>query len=159
MLEKLQQQLSLRDQAMLIVLAAALLLYVVYQLLWHPLAASNARLQQQNAAAAKSLDAITQMAGQLRALQQSATTTANPQNENLTQLVDRTVAAHQLRMSRFQPGSNGDVQVRLDNASFDQVVRWLHELETAQGVTTRELVVAQGSAPGIVNVSVRLFRP
>jgi general secretion pathway protein M len=62
-------------------------------------------------------------------------------------------------MSRFQPGSSGDVQVRLDNAAFDQVIRWLNDLESTQGVTTRELVIAQGSAAGLVNVSVRLFRP
>ena len=78
--------------------------------------------------------------------------------ELLAQLVDRTVAAHQLHMSRFQPGSGGDVQVRLDNAAFAQVLRWLNVLETEQGVTIRELVIAPGSGSGFVNVSVRLLR-
>ncbi len=158
MLEKLQQQLSLRDQAMLALLAGALALYVVYQTLIHPLAAANQRLENQNASAQKSLAAVTQMAAELRALQQSNTQGAADQSENLTQLIDRTVASNNLRMSRFQPGSNGDVQVRLDNMAFDQVLRWLNELESAQRVTIRELVVAPGSAPGLVNVSARLFR-
>lgn len=159
MLEKLQQQLSRRDQAMLAVLGGVLVLYLIYQLLWRPLANANERLQLQNNAAMNSLNAVTQMAAQLRALQQTATQTTNSQNENLTQLIDRTVASNQLHMSRFQPGSSGDVQVRLDNAPFDQVIRWLNELESTHGVTTRELVIAQGSASGLVNVSVRLFRP
>ena len=158
MLEKLQQQLSLRDQAMLALLAGALALYVLYQAILHPLAAANQRLENQNASAQKSLAAVTQMAAELRALQQSTTQGAADQNENLTQLIDRTVAAHQLRMSRFQPGSSGDVQVRLDNMSSDQVLRWLNELESVQHVTVRELVVAPGSGPGLVNVSARLFR-
>ena len=158
MLEKLQQQLSLRDQSMLALLAGALALFVLYQALWHPLAAANQRLQVQNATGEKSLAAVTQMAAQLRALQQASTQSAAAQNENLTQLIDRTVAANSLRMSRFQPGSGGDVQVRLDNAAFDQVLRWLNELESAQAVTIRELVIAPGSASGLVNVSVRLFR-
>lgn len=158
MLEKLQQQLSLRDQGMIALLAAALLLYVLYQALLHPLAAANQRLQAQNDAAQKSLAAVTQMAAELRALQQSSTQNSAAQNENLTQLIDRTVAANNLRMSRFQPGSNGDVQVRLDNMAFDQILRWLHELETAQDVTIRELVIAPGSASGLVNVSARLSR-
>lgn len=158
MLEKLQQQLSLRDQKMLALLAGALVLYVLYQALLHPLAAANQRLENQNASAQKSLANVTQMAAELRALQQSNVQSNTAQNENLTQLVDRTVAANNLRMSRFQPGSNGDVQVRLDNMAFDQVLRWLNELESAQGVIVRELVVAPGSAPGLVNISARLFR-
>lgn len=158
MLEKLQQQLSLRDQSMLALLAGAIVLYVLYQALLHPLAASNRRLETQNAAAQKSLAEVTQMASQLRALQQGNTQTTAAQNENLTQLIDRTVAANNLRMSRFQPGSGGDVQVRLDNMAFDSVLRWLSELESVQAVTIREIVIAPGSAPGLVNVSARLFR-
>lgn len=158
MLEKLQQQLSLRDQSMLALLAGALVLYALYQAVLHPLAASNRRLENQNASAQKSLAAVTQMAAELRALQQNNTQSTAAQNENLTQLIDRTVAANNLRMSRFQPGSSGDVQVRLDNMAFDQVLRWLNELESAQSVTIRELVIAPGSAPGLVNVSARLFR-
>lgn len=158
MLEKLQQQLSMRDQAMLALLAGVLVLYVLYQVLLSPLAAANQRLANQNAAAQKSLSAVTQMAAELRALQQNNTQGSASQNENLTQLIDRTVAANNLRMSRFQPGSSGDVQVRLDNMAFDQVLRWLNELESTEGVTINELVVAPGSAPGLVNVSARLFR-
>lgn len=157
MLQKLQQQLSLRDQKMLALLAGAVLLYLLYQIFLHPLATANARLTAQNSAAQNSLAEVTQMAAQLRALQQT------PQNgasgENLTQLVDRLVAANQLHMSRFQPGSSGDVQVRLDNVAFDQTLRWLNELESGNGVVVRELVVAPGAGSGLVNVSVRLFRP
>ncbi len=60
-------------------------------------------------------------------------------------------------MSRFQPGSTGDVQIRFDNSSFDQVARWLHQLES-EGVTVRDLAISPGASTGLVNVSVRLFR-
>lgn len=157
MLQKLQQQLSMRDQKMLAVLAGVVLLYLLYQIFLHPLATANARLTAQNSAAQNSLAEMTQMAAQLRALQQAQQSGGN--GENLTQLVDRSVAANQLHMSRFQPGSSGDVQVRLDNVAFDQTLRWLNELESGDGVAVRELVVAPGAGSGLVNVSVRLFRP
>lgn len=159
MLEKLQQQLSLRDQKMLALLFGVLVLYVLYQVTLRPMSAANERLTAQNAAAQNSLAAVTQMAAQLRELQQSGAQQNGASSENLTQLVDRSVAENQLHMSRFQPGSSGDVQVRLDNVAFDQTLHWLNELETAQSVTVRELVVAPGSAVGLVNVSVRLYRP
>ena len=158
MLARLQQQLSLRDQSMLALLAAAVLLYVLYQMLWRPLAVANEHLQQQNAGATKSLANITQLAAQYRELQQGDAQNNPSAGETLTQLVDTTVASNGLHMSRFQPGSSGDVQVRLDNAGFDQVLRWLHELETKHSVTIRELGISPGSASGLVNISVRLFR-
>ena len=159
MLTRLQQQLSLRDQAMLALLAATLLLYVLYQMLWRPLAVANQQLTQQNIAATQSLASITQLAAQYRELQQGSAQNNASQGESLTQLVDETVASNGLHMSRFQPGSNGDAQVRLDNASFDQVLRWLNELETKHSVTIRELGISPGAGSGLVNISVRLFRP
>jgi general secretion pathway protein M len=159
MLQRLQQQLSLRDQAMLALLAAALLLYVLYQALWQPLAGANQRLAVQNAAATQSLANISLLAAQYRALQQGATQNNAGEGESLTQLVDASVASNGLHMSRFQPGSGGDAQVRLDNASSDAVLHWLQELEGKHGVTIRELGITPGSAPGLVNISVRLFRP
>lgn len=157
MLQKLQQQLSMRDQKMLAILAGVVLLYLLYQIFLHPLEKANAQLAAQNTAARNNLAEITQMASQLHALQQ--TQQSNSSGENITQLVDRSVAANQLHMSRFQPGSSGDVQVRLDNVAFDQTMRWLNELESGNGVAVRELVVAPGAGSGLVNVSVRLFRP
>jgi general secretion pathway protein M len=152
------KQLSLRDQAMLVLLAGAVLVYVLYQVLWHPLASSNRELAQQNGAVARSLANMNQLAAQYRELQKASAPGSASQGETLTQLVDQTVASNQLHMSRFQPGSTGDVQVRFDNVSFDQVLRWLNELENKHGVTLREFGVSPGSGPGLVNVSVRLFR-
>lgn len=152
------RQLSLRDQAMLVVLAAALLLYLLYQMLWQPLATSNRNLERQNAAAAQSLANMNQLAAKYRELQKANGPANASEGETLTALVDQSVAANQLHMSRFQPGSSGDVQVRFDNVSFDQVLRWLNELESKHGVTLREYGISPGSGPGLVNVSVRLFR-
>lgn len=152
------QQLSLRDQALLALLAAVVVLYLIYQLAWRPLAAANAQLRQQNETAARTLENVAQLAAQYRQLQQSGARGGQSQG-SLTALIDQTVAVNQLQMSRFQPGSSGDVQVRLDNAPFDQVLRWLHQLEAQHGVAVKELAVAPGSDSGLVNVSVRLFRP
>lgn len=152
------RQLSLRDQAMLMGLAAALLVYMLYQVLWQPLATANRNLARQNESVAKSVANLNQLAAQYRELQKASGSGNASQGETLTQLVDQTVASNELHMSRFQPGSSGDVQVRFDNASFDQVLRWLSELESKHGVTLRELGVSPGSGPGLVNVSVRLFR-
>lgn len=151
------QQLSLRDRTLLIVLGVALAFYLLYQVIWRPLATANANLRLQNAAAAQSLATVTQLAAEYGELKRNSAQNQS-QGQNLAQVVDQTVAANNLHMSRFQPGSNGDVQVRLDNAPFDQVVRWLNQLEATHAVSIKEMAVAPGSGSGLVNVSVRLYR-
>jgi type II secretory pathway component PulM len=135
-----------------------LALYVVYMLAWRPLAQGNDMLARQNAAAALSLENTTRLAAEYRVLQQRAAQGGQQSQSSLTEVVDRSVKAHQLQMSRFQPGSSGDVQVRLDNAVFDHVLRWLHQLESGEGVSVRELSLSRGADAGLVNVSVRLHR-
>jgi type II secretory pathway component PulM len=152
------RELSLRDQTMLIVLAAAIGAWLLFQIAWRPLAASNDSLARANAALRGSVQNITQLAAEFRQLQQAGAAGAAASGESLAQLLDRTVAAQGLKMSRFQPGATGDVLVRFDNSPFDNVARWLHQLEAEQGVTVRDLSVTPGAAPGLVNVSVRLFR-
>jgi type II secretory pathway component PulM len=152
------RELSLRDQTMLLVLAAAIAAYLLLQIVWRPLAVSNDSLARANTALRASVQNMTQLAAEFRQLQQAGTGNAAASGESLAQLLDRTVAVQGLKMSRFQPGSTGDVQVRFDNSAFDNVARWLHQLESEQGVTVRDLSVTPGAAPGLVNVSVRLFR-
>jgi general secretion pathway protein M len=152
------RELNLRDQTMLLVLAVAVVVYLLFQIVWRPLAASNDSLARANTALRASVQHMSQLAAEFRQLQQAGAANTAASGESLAQLLDRTVAAQGLKMSRFQPGSTGDVQVRFDNSAFDSVARWLHQLEAEQGVTVRDLSVTPGAAPGLVNVSVRLFR-
>ncbi len=150
------RELSLRDQTMLVLLAIALAMYVFYQAAWRPLANANNTLERGNAGLRETVQSMTTLAAEYQQLRQAGAQGRATQ-ETLAQLLDRTVAAQQLQMSRFQPGSTGDVQVRFDNSSFDQVARWLHQLES-EGVTVRDLAISPGASTGLVSVSVRLFR-
>lgn len=155
------RELNLRDQAMLIILAIALLLYLAFQMAWRPLANANSNLIQSNGVLRDSVQNMTQLAAQYQQLQQAGAHSGNgaaATQENLAQLLDRTVAAQQLQMSRFQPGSTGDVQIRFDNSPFDSVIRWLNQVEGEGGVTVKDLSISPGASNGLVNVSVRLFR-
>ena len=152
-------QMSLRDQAMLALLGGVLLLYIVYMVLWRPLANSNEQLQRQVTAATQSLENMGRLAAEYRQLQQRSSQTDMASRGTLAEVIDRSVKAQQLQMSRLQPGSSGDVQVRLDNAPVDAVLRWLNQLESEESVQVRDLSVTVGATAGLVNLSVRLFRP
>jgi type II secretory pathway component PulM len=46
--------------------------------------------------------------------------------------------------------------VRLEGASFDDALRWLHEMEYQEGLLLRELSVTQTGTVGRVNITVRI---
>lgn len=61
-------------------------------------------------------------------------------------------------MRRIQQEGDNDVRVRLEAAAFDNLVRWLEDLENRNGVTASEISVERADAPGTVNASLTLTR-
>jgi general secretion pathway protein M len=76
--------------------------------------------------------------------------------QNLTSLINQSTSRLKLQVSRLQPNSRGDIQVRLENAVFDDVLLWLHEMENRKGLLVHEISVTPASADGRVNATVRL---
>lgn len=152
------QQLSQRDQLMLVLLGAVLVAYLLYQVAYQPLADARDRLVAQNSAAQVSLLKVRQLTAELTRASAEKGPNASAAPVSLPQLIDSTAAAHQLRMSRFQPSAAGDVQVRFDSVPFANLLRWLHQLEQDSGVSIKDLALTPGSAPGLVNASLRLYR-
>ena len=147
--------LQRNEQLMLLVGAAAVTVYLLYVVLWRPMATSVDTLQRQNQAAEKSLHNVKRLVTEYRQLQGSGAGKRGSR-QNLTRLIDSTVKKNELTMNRFQPSSSGDVQVRFENAVFNNVLAWLNELEAGNGVIVKDLSISPGAASGLVNISVRL---
>ena len=155
-MEKWFNNLESREQLLLIVCGFFVGLYLLYLLLWNPIANKRDDLLVQNQSVAQSLGSVRSLAAQYQALKQSGAAGKSPVRSNLSQIVDTSVARNQLKMNRFQPSSSGDVQVRFENAVFNNIVAWLYELESEYAIEVKELSVTPGAASGLVNVSVRL---
>lgn len=147
-------RLNTREQLSVLVLALVLGLYLLYMLLWAPVAASRDRMAEQNAAVAASLLRVDALASELAQLR--AAGVDSRQQRNLTALVNQSTAQRGLAVSRLQPGSRGDLQVRLENARFADLAAWLHTLETREGLLIEEIALTQAGGAGLVNATVRL---
>ena len=144
-----------REQLSLLALAVAMGLYLVYMLLWNPLAGRRDDLHEQNTRVAESLQRVDAMVSELIYLREAGGGDKRPQR-NLTAVVNQSTARAGLQVSRLQPNSRGEIQVRLENASFDALLGWLHDVEVGQGLLIREVSVTSASAPGRVNATVRV---
>lgn len=145
-----------QEQLMLLIGALVVVAYIVFVLILAPMADTRDNLQRQNVEAAQTLAEVGALANQYQSLSGVATAGARPTVGNLTVIVDTTVKANQLKMTRFQPSSQGDVQVRFENAVFNHIVAWLNDLEVNNGVLIKDLSLTPGAGKGLVNVSVRL---
>lgn len=146
--------LNAREQMSVMALALALLLYVVFVGVLEPLSDKRASLEQQNTVIAESLSDVDAMVSEIKQLRESGAQTNG--KRNLTTLINRSTSRLQLPVSRLQPNSRGEIQVRLEDAAFDDMLKWLHEMEYREGLLVREVSMTQGRSSGRVNVTVRM---
>ncbi len=149
--------LTQREQLSVLVLGVALALYLLYALVWSPLDARRDTLARQNAEIAESLTRVDAMVSELLALRETG---AKPgTRRNLTSVINESTRRLQLPVSRLQPNSRGEIQVRLENAPFDDVLGWLYEMEFGEGLLVREVSITEGGSVGRVNATVRVAQP
>lgn len=146
--------LNQREQLSLVFLGFALTLYTLYMLAWLPLAERRDQLAAQNKSVAASLQRVDAMVSEIMRLRDGGG--ANASERNLAALVNQSTARHNLQVSRLQPNSRGDIQVRLENAVFDELLAWLDELENREGLLVTEVAITPSAAVGRVNVTVRI---
>lgn len=148
------ERFNQREQVALLALALVVPLYLFYVLLWSPLQDSREQLQLQNQAEAEKLQRVDTMVAQYLQLQASGQ--SGKTRRNLTTLINTSTAALGLSVSRLQPNSRGDIQVRFENASFDDLMTWLHRMEYGESLSVGEVSVTPAGSAGRVNATVRL---
>ena len=147
-------RLEQREQLSLLLLAFALGMYVLYMLLWSPLDSARDQLTLQNRGVSESLQRVDAMVSEITQLRDSGG--GNSKRRNLTSLINQSTGRLQLQVSRLQPNSRGEIQVRLEGAVFDDLLQWLHEMEYRESLLVREVSITQGGAVGRVNATVRI---
>lgn len=147
-------QLNQREQLSLLALGVALGLYLLYMLVWSPLDSARDSLALQNEGVAESLQRVDAMVSEINLLRESGTRPGV--RRNLTSLINQSTGALALPVSRLQPNSRGEIQVRLENASFDDLLTWLYQMEYREGLLVREVSITQSGSVGRVNATVRI---
>ncbi len=147
-------QLNQREQLSLLLLSLALLLYLVYILVLSPLESQRELLIAQNSAVTESQGRVDAMVSQLLQLRQGGAKAGA--KRNLTSVINQSTSRLQLPVIRLQPNSRGEIQVRIENASFNDVLKWLNEMEYTESLLVREVSVTPAASAGRVNITVRI---
>lgn len=139
--------LAVREQRLVAIAAAVLAVGALYWFIWQPLqqgyATKQAALSQAQLQLAKLQQALPQL--------QQAGASQGRVGGSLAQIVSNSSRSYNIRVSRMQP-QNEQLQLVLEDVPFEQLLRWLAQLQSTNGVKLVSLDVANTDSSGIVRV-------
>lgn len=146
------------EQRTLLIGGVAALLLLLYGLVIDPFSQELKRLEQSVAADRELLAWMEQAAQQVKTLRGSGGAKRG-NGQSLLSLVDASAKKNGLggALKQVRPEGNG-VRLRFEQASFDDMVRWLGRLGSEQGVGVLSLNLERLETPGTVNATVVLER-
>ena len=152
--------LAPRERLMVSIAAGVAVLGLTYLLAWAPLASGSARLERAVAEQQALKQWMQRAATEARQLRGSGTaqTPGGDPNRSLLAVVDETAKQAKLgpAVKRIEPEGQDLVRVNLEQASFDDVVAWLAQLQQSQGVSVVDASLDRQSAAGQVNARLSL---
>lgn len=137
------------------------LLTIVYLLLVEPLLKAHERQLQALASARAMAVQLEQAAAAVRAAgPRNAAAAQAGRGVSLLAAVDQATKQGALGKApeRLQPEGEREVRVWFDDVPFDNLVRWIAELQARYGISVQTLDVEPQSAPGLVDARLSLTR-
>ncbi len=157
-MNRIGENIQPRERVALILGALAAAGLVFYLLVWAPFGVQRAGLENRLEEQRALLGWMQAAAAQVQALRARGERPAGSADESLLALVERTARGAGLADSirRIRPEGARGVGVRLEDAAFDGVLRWLGDLTRDGGLSVTQLEAQRAAAAGRVNVTLRL---
>lgn len=151
--------LNERERQIVIAGAALLLLILVYLLMWEPLLNKRAQLHTSVAAQAATYQWMQQAAGEIKQLSHRPGASVTSKGSVLGTI--NSTAKSLLKgavVKRVEEDRQQGVRVWIEQAAFDDLVRWLGALRQQHGIHVTSLVTERHTKPGRVNARLILQR-
>ena len=157
-------QLPARDRQALTWLAFALLLAVLYFVIWRPAVTFHENAQSHRESAQELLAWMQANKTPIQALGAASSggssnlgAVEKPANGRaLMTLITQTAGDADLSLQRFEPSGDDAVRVWMDSVSFADVAAWLEQLRNNHGIIIDQASMDRANNPGVVSVRLTL---
>ncbi len=158
-MENLWENLNESERRMVIAGAAVMVILIAYVLIWEPIADKVDTLEKTVARQRSDLVWMQSAAQQIRQMRVEERGRGGGGDRSLLSLVDQTARQYRLSaaLKRVEPKGRA-VRVRLEQAAFDDVIKWLGALQQKYSADVETLTVDREDLPGIVTVNITLAR-
>ena len=164
-LDELQQRfnnLSQRDQNLTIAMAIILVITLFYTAIWEPL---HLNLKNQQAIQITQNEIISWMHGaaaEVRSLKSSGRKAGKKLNANSPVSIvaeqSATTSGLKKQISKIESSGKNAAQIKIDNASFDQMLIWIDALKIRYGMSVSSAKIERTEKSGIINARLTLNR-
>lgn len=145
-----------QDQRALKLLALVLLPALLYFVLIFPVQRARQTLGADVAKQEQALTTMQENVARVLASRGAGSGKLDRAGRRLNQLLSDTAPEFNLVVSRLQPKGDNEMQIWLEEASFDDCLRWLHQLETGYGIQIASLNLNPGKTSGVVKLQVKV---
>lgn len=154
------QQLSEREQRLVLITAGVVFISLLYFGLWEPLQRGIEAGQLRLKAQQQTLQQLQQDAVRVQQLRsrQARHARSGTRKGSLLVVIERSAQQKKMQaaLQKVQPEGNDGVRVWLDNVVFDDLVEWLDLLSRQHGLQISDISIERGTKPGRVNCRVLL---
>ncbi|MCW8858065.1 MAG: type II secretion system protein M [Kangiella sp.] len=148
--------LQQREQTMVVALGLSLAILLLFLIIVLPMRSYFTSLNDDLSYYENQLATVQK---QVAAIKSAGPAKVNNENISLNQLVNQTAKSFGLSFSRIEERErNKEIQLRLDNVEFDQLLRWISLLEQDRGLVVDTLRVSKKDAVGKVDASIKLIK-
>jgi general secretion pathway protein M len=153
-------QLAEREQMMVMAGGIFLLVALVYMLVIQPLFSGVTRIEDRIADKEIRLSTLQEQASRISPTGGGSAAAVQGLNESLAVIIDRTTRSAKLGgyLKRNQPDSKDSVRLRFESAPFDELIKWIGQVEQQYGLVTTTASFDEAGAAGMVNCSLVLQR-
>ncbi len=152
--------LESRERNLVIVAAIMLALVIPYQFIWKPFSESLHNTEVRVKSHRNQLAIMKQQANEISKLRGTSTIVAQPGRQFLNNLINTAAKRNGLANAlNIKADSQDNLRVSMDNVPFDNVMNWLDQLISRNGIIVNKLNVDRQPAVGRVNISVYLEAP
>lgn len=141
-----------RDKWIIKILAAVLVLLLVYWLILSPAISSNKEIKSK---LAKNVALYNLIADNAHRFGQVSLNNAN--QAPLLNLINQQAQQNGINLNRYEQSDSG-VKVWLENVAFDKAISWLENLNAQSGVLVKQINVDKQTLEGHVNLRATLSR-
>jgi len=145
-----------RERQLIIGAGVILLVMILYLVVWEPIAKDNEALRSSYQSSQQLIDWMEDAAEEAKALQakiQASGPSGGSSNQSLLGIIDRTAKRDKLGSSvkRVQPDGKTGARVWLENAVFNDLIKWLENLQHKEGIRLVTTVIEKQEEAGLVN--------
>ena len=147
-----------RDQQALIALVIALVLAILYFLVWSPAHEFSKKQQANLKSSQELLNWVQSNEGVARSLASNSGEASSKilDSQSLVSTVSSNAQKHKIKLKRFEPSGDRKVRVWVEKVPFNTIIVWLRDLNTTYNIEVSQVSIDKDDKGGLVNVRLTL---